>query len=290
MSRVDEVGRGDPHYPASLLDLTDPPDVLYVAGGAERLEALAADRSVALVGARRPSPYGLAIARTLAAGIASAGVPVISGLAIGIDSAAHAATVDRGGMTVAVVPGGAERAHPPSRARLYRRILVDGLVASEQPPGRTTRRWSFAARNRIIAALASATVVVEAGEGSGALRTAAVALELARPLGAVPGRVGAKLAAGPNALLAEGAAVIRDAQDILDLLYGVGVRAAPARVREPLDPALERLLSAIEDGHESAAALARAGIAAEQGLAALARLELSGYVNRGPGGRFTVVG
>ena len=286
---LERIDRASPLYPVRLHELSDPPEALHVAGPTHRLGLISDGESVAIVGTRTPSEYGKAIARTLAAGLAAARVPVISGMAIGIDSVAHEATIAYRGATVAVLAGGAERAHPPSRARLYDRILEDGLIISEQPAGRTPRPWSFAARNRIIAALASATIVVEAGEESGALLTSTAATELGRPVGAVPGRVGTRCAFGPNALLAAGAAVIRGPQDALDLIYGVGAVRAQDRVREPLDAALERLLQAIDEGHESTAALVRAGIAPEQGLAALAQLELSGHVTRGPGGRYTVV-
>jgi DNA processing protein len=285
---LERIDRFSALYPARLHELCAPPEALYVAGCVDRLAILSDSEPVAIVGTRRPSEYGKGITRTLASGLACAGVPVVSGMALGIDTVAHEAAIAYRGVTVAVLAGGAERAHPPSRARLYERILEDGLVISEQPPGRTPRRWSFAARNRIIAALASATVVVEAGEESGALLTSTAAAELGRPVGAVPGRVGSRHAAGPNALLADGAAVIRGPDDALDLVYGAGAWSAPAREREPLDPALEQLLEAIQEGHESTAALARAGIAPEQGLAALAQLELSGHVTRGPGGRYTV--
>src|SRR5205085_12123477 len=135
----------------------------------------------------------------------------------------------------------------------------------------------FPARNRIIAALASATVVVEAGERSGALLTAGIAQSLGRPLGAVPGRVTAPLAAGPNELIASGATLIRDAQDVLDLLFGAGRREAVTEDRPPIDGDLRGLLSAIGSGIDAPAAFERLGLDAEAGLAALAELELCGY-------------
>jgi DNA processing protein len=147
----------------------------------------------------------------------------------------------------------------------------------------------FPARNRIIAALASMTVVVEAASRSGALLTAERARELGRVVGAVPGRVTSSQATGPNRMLAEGARVIRDAQDVLDALFGVGARVASSEDRPILDYEAAALLRAIADGHDTAGALAGAGIAPERGLAALASLELSGYIRRGPGGRFVVV-
>jgi DNA processing protein len=133
------------------------------------------------------------------------------------------------------------------------------------------------------------TVVVEAGARSGALLTAAFASSLDRPLGAVPGRITAPQAVGPNGLLARGACVVRGPQDVLDAMFGAGVRTAPTDDRPELDPDQRALLRAIADGRDTAAALSRAGVAPEQGLAELAALELAGYIRRGPGGRFAVL-
>jgi DNA processing protein len=150
------------------------------------------------------------------------------------------------------------------------------------------RRWAFPARNRIIAALAAITIVVEAGEHSGALVTARIARGLGRPVGAVPGRVTAPIAAGANALLAGGAIVIRDAQDVLDAVFGAGVRPVCVSAPERPAPELRPLLAALADGHDLGQALERAGMAPEAGLAALAELELSGHLRRGAGGSFSV--
>ena len=161
---------------------------------------------------------------------------------------------------------------------------------SELGPGAGVWRWMFPARNRIIAALAAMTVVVEAGDRSGALVTARLADEIRRPVGAVPGRVTTPQAAGPNALLAAGRGrVVRGPQDVLDHLYGAGERIAGAGARRQPPAELAPLLAAIAEGHETAAALARAGFAPEQGLAALAELELGGFVRRSAGGRFSVL-
>jgi DNA processing protein len=284
-------------YPERLRELVGPPRVLHVACGGlgrgvalARLAELARGDPVAIVGARRATEYGRGVARSLAADLASAGVPVISGMALGIDGAAHTGTLERGGLTAAVLPCGAERAYPAAQRALYARTLISGFAVSELPPGTLARRWSFLARNRIIAGLAAATVVVEAGERSGALLTAAVARALGRPVGAVPGRVGTAQATGPNALLAGGAAVIRDAQDVLDLVFGVGARPGPRRgARAPLEPELEELRAAIADGCDTAAALARAGIGPARSLVGLAALELAGHIRREPGGRYAVV-
>jgi DNA processing protein len=147
----------------------------------------------------------------------------------------------------------------------------------------------FLARNRIIAGLGAMTIVVEAAPDSGALLTARHAAELGRPIGAVPGRITAPQAAGPNRLIGDGAHVVCSAQDVLDLLFEAGTRPAPADDRPGLSAELKSLLAAIEAGHDTAAALLRHGVVAEQGLAALASLELAGYVRRGAGGRFTIM-
>ncbi len=278
----------DGAYPPALRELGAPPAVLHVAGGLDRLLALASAEAVAIVGSRRASPYGSEVARSLGRGLGLAGIPVVSGMALGIDSAAHVGALEAAAPTVAVLPGSADRPYPPGKRSLHRRILAAGVAVSELGPGIGVRRWMFLARNRIIAALAAMTVVVEAGEYSGALVTARLAGELGRPLGAVPGRVTTPQAAGSNRLLADGARLVRGPQDVLDHLFGVGAcRTAPERPPPPAE--LRPLLAAVADGHDTLAALARAGFDSEQGLAGLAALELEGYVHRGAGGRFTVV-
>ena len=277
----------DPAYPPALRALPAPPAVLHVAGGLPRLLALAQADPVAIVGSRRATPYGIEVARSLGRGLGSAGLPVVSGMALGIDSAAHAGALDAGAPTVAVLPGSADRPYPTGKRALHRRILADGAAVSEVGPDTGIRRWMFLARNRIIAALAAMTVVVEAREHSGALVTARVAAELWRPVGAVPGRITAPQAAGSNGLLAAGACLVRGPQDVLDHLFGAGVRRAAESRPEP-SAALRPLLAAVAEGHETLAALARAGFEADAGLRDLAALEVGGYVRRGPGGRFTV--
>jgi DNA processing protein len=280
--------RCDPHYPLRLRALEAPPAVLHVAGGLDRFLSLAADQPVAIVGARRATTYGLDVAHSLGRGLASAGLGVVSGMALGIDSAAHEGALSGKGATIAVLPCGADRAYPRSKRHLHVRIPEAGAVVSELPPGARAWRWTFPARNRIIAALAAMTIVVEAGERSGALLTAAFARSLGRPVGAVPGRITSAQSRGPNGLLAAGAYVVRAPQDVLDHLFGEGVRRAPAREKPDLAPELRVLVAAIAEGHDTSAALQRAGLSPQQGLAALASLELAGYVRREAGGRFAV--
>ena len=284
---LDTVCGCDPAFPPGLRALAAPPAVLHVAGGLERAVDLLFGEPVAIVGSRKASPYGLDVAGSLGRGLAAAGLTVVSGMALGIDSAAHTGALEAGGPTVAVLPASADRPYPGARRTLHRRIVAGGAAVSELGPGVAVWRWMFPARNRIIAALAAMTVVVEAGERSGALVTARLARGIGRPVGAVPGRVTTPQAAGPNGLLAAGAGVVRGPQDVLDHLFGAGERT----VRDPRRQApaeLAPLLAAIAEGHETAAALARAGFAPDQGLAALAALELGGFVRRGAGGRFRV--
>ena len=279
----------DPAFPAGLRELDAPPRALYVAGGLDRFLELLAQEPVAVVGARRASPYGLGVARSLAAGLTSAGLTVVSGMALGIDSAALQGAVDADAATLAVLPGGADRPYPVARRALYRRIAKRGAIVSELGPGVAPRRWMFPARNRIIAGLSTMTVVVQARAGSGALLTAEFARRLG-PVGAVPGPVTSPLSEGPHELIGQGAALVAGPQDVLDAVFGVGVRSLPALHRRALEPPLAALLDAICEGQTADVAFARAGLSADGGLAALASLELAGLVRREPGGGFTASG
>jgi DNA processing protein len=283
------VCRCDPAYPVRLRDLPGPPRVLHVVGGLDRFLELTARDPVAIVGSRAASSYGTGVARSLGAALGRAGVTVLSGMAHGIDSAAHVGALDAQAPTIAVLPGPADRPYPASRRGLHRRVVATGAAVSELPPGTPVRRWMFPARNRVIAALAAMTVVVEAGERSGSLVTAGFAQQLARPVGAVPGQITRPQAAGSNALLAGGATVVRGPQDVLDALFGVGVRAAADDDRPELTDELALLLAGLADGHGTSTALVRAGYEPEEGLAALASLELAGYVRREGGGRYAVI-
>lgn len=283
------VCRCHPSYPPRLLQMPSAPAVLYVAGELHRFLAAVAEEPVAIVGARRATTYGLETARSLARGLAAAGLTVVSGMALGVDSAAHEGALSGGGLTIAVLPGSAESPYPRTRRRLYRQIMKAGAAISELPPGTAPRRWTFIARNRVIAALSAATIVVEAAAESGALTTAAFARGLDRSVGAVPGRITTLQAAGTNALLADGAHMVRGAQDVLDTLYGIGARTAAFDHRPELGGEARQVLSAVAGGCDTADALAAANVAPGQALSALAWLELSGYIRREPGGRFAVV-
>lgn len=286
-SGVEVVCRHHPPYPSALLELEDAPAALHVVGGLQRFAALTRPDvpATAIVGARRATPYGLEIAAGLGRGLGVAGVTVVSGMALGIDSAAHTGALQVAGPTIAVLAGGADRPYPPSKHRLYEEIRATGCVISELPPGAGARRWSFPARNRVIAGLAQLTVVVEAAERSGSLITAEFARDLGREVGAVPGSVTSSRSAGPNALLKDGAHVVRDASDALDLACGVGAWGRrPAREQVPGH--LTPLLGAVSDGADTLDRIAADGVEVSEAMAGLAELELSGHVRRVPGGRY----
>lgn len=280
----------DPLYPGGLGELGDAPATLFGRGDPALLGELDPDGTLTIVGSRRASRYGIDTATDLGRQVASAGVTVVSGMAMGIDSAAHTGALQAGGLTVAVLGSGADVPYPARAARLYEEIVERGLVLSELPPGTLARRWTFPARNRIMAALGRMTVVVEARERSGSLITASMAEQLGREVGAVPGRVGSSPAAGTNALLHDGAHVVRDAQDVLDALLGPGA-AADASARASRGPVLEGDLSSVldlvEGGSSSADALARAsGLEPGPLATALVRLELAGYIRSDSAGRY----
>ena len=287
------VCRHDSRFPPRLLHARDAPAVLHVAGDPRRLATVAGEEPVAaIVGMRRASSYGKDVARALGRDLARAGVPVVSGLALGVDSQAHAGALDGGGLTAAVLGGGADLPYPASKRHLHAEIARRGLVVSEMPPGFRARRWCFPARNRIIAGLADLTIVVEAAERSGSLITADLAAKIGREVAAVPGPVTSPGAAGTNALLRDGATLVRDARDVLDALFGVGNAPAPQRHHRTstLEPPLQAILDAVAHGRDTVAALA--GPSADQADAALVgltELELRGLVRREPGGRYAVV-
>ncbi len=226
----------DDGYPAALRDLVAAPDPLWIDGDATVLDR----PTVAIVGTRRMSPYGERVARELAAGLAAAGAVVVSGLAQGIDCAAHASAVDAGGVSVAVLGEGITsflaNAHG-RRRRLAATLRERGALVSPYPPIVPAQGWMFAKRNAVIAALAHAVVVVEAPIGSGALITAAAATRLGRPLFAVPGPIGARTSEGTNALIAAGTARACLGGDAVGAAIGI----AASRPTLDTDPLLEAL-------------------------------------------------
>lgn len=264
-------------YPESLRDAADAPWALIGRGSPKLLDGLEPFEAVTIVGARRATSYGREVARELGRELAAAGMVVVSGLAFGIDGCAHRGALDAG-RTIAVLGCGPDVAYPASHRSLWRRIGEIGLVISELPPGATPWRWTFPARNRIMAALAGMTVVVEAAKRSGSLITTDLAADLGRDLGAVPGPVTSRASAGPNALLASGAHVIRDAQDVLDAMLGPGCRPISHSAPD-LDPELQAVLATVEAGESTCDAVAtETGLSGPTAAATLSRLELLGYL------------
>ncbi len=211
------VCRHDDRYPAGLRVAPGAPWALIGRGDPARLDRLDPSACVAVVGARRATAYGRDLARELGHDLAREGVVVISGLAFGIDACAHRGALEAG-KTVAVLGCGPDVAYPASHRALWRRICEEGLVLSELPPGTGAWRWTFPARNRIVAGLCAMTVVVEGAQRSGSLITANLAADLGRELGAVPGPVHSRASAGTNDLLAGGACLVRGASDVLEVL------------------------------------------------------------------------
>lgn len=275
------LGPRDGLYPPRLLDLDRPPDPLWIDGDVGAVGA----RSVAIVGTRRMTPYGERVARALAATCAIAGVVVVSGLAQGIDSAAHRGALDAGGRTVAVLGEGITLFVATVRGRrrpLVPRVRSSGALVSQYAPNFCAQPWAFAKRNATIAALAEVVVVVEAGEGSGALITAGDALRLGRAVYAVPGQLGSAASVGTNALIASGRgrALVGESA-MLDALAIPGAPVPSGRS----DPILEALAA----GPLDADSLRRRLRQTESELAdRLLRLTLAGAVTKTPDGRYRV--
>lgn len=285
------VRHGTPDYPAALADIPDPPPLLWLSGRADLL----ARPMIALVGARNASSLGLRMARALAADLGQAGFVIVSGLARGIDTAAHAAALPTG--TIAAMAGGIDVIYPPENAALAADIAARGLLLTEQPVGLEPQARHFPARNRIVSGLARAVIVVEAAAKSGSLITARTALDQGRDVCAVPGHPFDARAAGGNMLIRDGATLVRSAADVIAGLDQPDLRPAP----RPADPAPRPALPA--PAPQAAAALHglvldRLGpspLAEDQLIRDLARdsrdiapiivdLELQGRITRAPGG------
>lgn len=282
------VTPGDPEWPQQLADLdVHRPLCLWVRGDPALLRRLRP--SVALVGARAATSYGDHVAMELAADLAGGGIPVVSGGAYGIDGAAHRAALAVGGATVALLAGGADRAYPAGHTRLLDDIAASGAVVSEVPCGWAPTKWRFLQRNRVIAAVSDATVVVEAGWRSGSLNTAGHAAALARGLGAVPGPVTSAASAGTHRLLREyGATCITSAPDVRELLGladvgAVGDSGGGAGARTDDSTRVRDALSTRAWRHAEDVAR-RAGLATADAEAILGLLHLEGAVVRSPEG------
>jgi DNA processing protein len=295
---------GDPRYPAGLLATEDPPLLLYATGGPAGSGPEVTgwfDRSftpcVAIVGSRNPTPQGLINARQFGQALAEAGLCVVSGLALGVDGAAHAGALDGcpadagRAATVAVVGTGLDRVYPKAHLALARRIARHGLLLSEYPIGMPALAANFPRRNRLIAGIAQGTLVVEAALQSGSLITARLTVEQGKDVFAIPGSIHATQSRGCHALIKQGAKLVESAQDVLE--EGGWSRSAPARATpapEPdadTDPDARSLLEALGfDPVSLEALLARTGLATAQLQAQLMALELQGRVARLPGSLF----
>lgn len=275
----------DEAYPARLRQIADPPPVLYVRG-----ELAAADEyAIAIVGSRRATPYGREVAREIAGQLARAGVVVVSGLARGIDAAAHQGCLQAGGRTIAVLGCGIDQCYPAEHARLRDAIAQQGAVISEFPVGATPEKWRFPARNRVISGLTLGTLLVEAPADSGAIITADFALEQGREVFAVPGNVDSYASKGCHRLIKEGATLIENATDILEALnLSTAALEAETPVQPvlpvPLTPEAERVLSLLGPQAKHVDQIsAEAGVAPAQVLSALTLLEMQGSARRLPG-------
>jgi len=277
----------DAGYPARLRGIPASPPVVYVRGG------WSDDRpAVAIVGTRRATAYGLGVAERLAAALAELGITIVSGLARGIDAAAHRAVVRIGGSTVGVLGCGVDVAYPPEHRTLIQAMSVHGGVLAEAPVGAPPERGAFPARNRLISGLADVVIVVEGDVRSGALITARLAAAQGRTVFAVPGNVYARASRGPHRLLAAGAKIITGPEDVLAALGRPATGGPPGAASRTaalgLAPAERRLLAALEDGE----ARPVDGLAASVGLdvstaaAALVALEMRGLVRRMTGGLY----
>lgn len=280
------IGFGSGDYPERLCDLANPPDRLFVRSPvvAERLAVLLAPPLVAIVGSRNASVAGVAFARRLAGELAASGVGVVSGLARGIDAGAHEGALERGGRTVAVLGCGIDRHYPAATIPLARRITTEGAVLSEYSPGTPPAPFRFPERNRIVAALADATIVIEAAARSGALITARLALDLGRDVLAVPGAPWTTGSGGTNALLKDGALALTETADVL---IALGIDPGAARVDDPLitGPA-SKVLAALRREPVSADVLAaRCGLTPAGAAALIVQLELAGIIVRETDGR-----
>lgn len=280
-------------YPSALLATADPPPLLFLEG---RREALVMP-GVAVVGSRNPTAAGLALARRFAGELADAGFAVVSGLASGIDGAAHAGTLETGGVTLAVLGSGPDRIYPRSHQGLARGIAESGLLLSEYPPGAPPARHHFPRRNRIIAGLVLGVLVVEAAPRSGSLITARLAAEEGREVFAVPGSILNPLAQGCHALIRDGARLVESIDDLLEELPAAAGSRAPAASRTEAggkrpecDATDLLLLGELRGGLASIDALVAAtGLGAGEVAARLLALELGGHVSSGPGGRFSLL-
>lgn len=275
----------DDEYPALLSAIDDPPYLLYYAG---RLSCLGG-KCVAVVGTRTPSSYGREMARSIARGLCEAGVCVVSGLALGIDEAAHAGALEAGGRTAGILGSGINNPYPAEHRAMLRSIAgAGGLIMSEYPLDSEPLGYHFPHRNRIISGLSEGVVFVEGRIKSGGMRTVTTALAQGREVFAVPGRVGTTFAEGPHTILREGARIVTCARDILDDIGAEPpVRGSADEAEAPVTPLQGRMLDALRAEPMSADELSqRLGLASDALVTELGTLEIMGLVTREAGNRF----
>ena len=277
---VRAVDWSDPAYPRQLAAIDDPPPVLWVRGEPAKLSRPA----VAVVGSRAGSPYACAVAERLAAGLAERDVAVVSGLARGVDAAAHRGALAGGGPTVAVLGSGVDVVYPPEHAALAGAVAAEGALVSELGPGAPPLRHHFPRRNRILSGLSLAVVVVEAAARSGSLITARCAAEQGREVMAVPGNVLSGRSRGSHRLIRDGARIVETAEDVLDEIGLAPPAASPAPAPDETDPVLAQMEPG--DPCDLDALAARSGLEAPVLLVRLTELELRGSVTRVGPGRF----
>jgi DNA processing protein len=292
-TNISAISRDDVRFSTALAAIHDPPNTLWLRGDADALRA----PSVAIVGSRAASAYGLEVARRLGADLARRNVAVVSGMARGIDSAAHRGALEAGGITIAVFGCGVDVIYPPEHRGLAERIVERGAVVSEFRPGTPPLKGHFPQRNRIISGLSLAVVIVEAAEGSGSLITADFALEQGRTVLAVPGNVLGGRNYGAHALLRDGAKLVECVDDILEELplaltqpgFGNGDSGlAPKGSRTPKPASHDPVLRSMDEGdtYDLDEIAERSGVDRMKLLPRLLELELAGAVRRIEGGRF----
>jgi len=269
---VISIRRGEPLYPAQLEDVTPQVESFYAIGDT----SLFSTPMASIVGTRNPTHYGLRVTREIATSLAEAGITIVSGLARGIDAAAHRAALDCGGKTIAVMGTGVDVPYPRAHRGLHSEICEKGLVISEYEPGSTSGPGSFPKRNRIIAGLGKFTVVVEAGEKSGTTHTVTAALKFGRGLAAVPGPIESEQSKGTNLLLRDGATVITSVEDVLQLAGVVGTRQTPPLTIDGNDALIWSALG--PESLEVDTLATRTGLSARDCLTSITSLELSGMV------------
>jgi DNA processing protein len=282
---VTTVWRGDLRYPTALAAIENPPETLWIRGHTDALQA----PCVAIVGSRVASPYALEVARQLGADLARRNITVISGMARGVDSAAHRGALEGGGATIAVFGCGVDIIYPREHAKLAKQICEQGALVSELPPGTMPLRYHFPNRNRIISGLSLAVVIVEAADKSGSLITAGCALKQGRDVLAVPGNILGGRNCGAHKLLRDGAKLVESANDIIEELnFGIGQKESKVLKPASQDPVLRCMTEG--EPYDLDELADRSGLDRPRLLRRLIELELGGALQRVAGGRFVRFG